>query len=245
MASQISCKLNYFNANARNASLLERLNLTRHKVWPLTSNENFDRILNQRIFLPADYAVMHLEEGHYESAIAMCATSAEMLTYFLFFVYTNSFEIPTENEFNSTEKFELVGHAITQANISRKTQITTGECEEINYQNSFSDKGNQSNRIAVLKNCKISKQDYNCNGEGHDIKLICKLLKELRDVRVKYLHHWTLFADEDRQKNAEDCVCNLYNALGHTFEMDPSHQPGILSINASIMKWISNSPLLR
>jgi hypothetical protein len=226
MPSQILCKLNYFNgANAKNPDLLSCLYAPRHRVWPFTGNQQFDKILDQRLFVSADNAVKHFENEHYESAIAMCATAAEMLTYVLFFIHTDSFEIPTENDFSTQSKFK------------RLKDVVDGT-KGITFKNSFSDEGNQSKRLAVLRASKIKKSDYGTNGEGHDTAIICDLLDKIHFIRIKYLHHWIHISDSERKKDAEECICWLYDAMGHTFEMDPSDEAGVLKINASIVKWV-------
>lgn len=226
MPSQILCKLNYFNgANVKNPNLLPCLQAPRHRIWPFTGNNEFDKILDQRLFVSADNAVRHFEDGHYESTIAMCATAAEMLTYVLFFIHTDSFEITTENDFASQSKFKRIKDVI---------DVTKG----ISFKNSFSDEGNQSKRIDVLRASKIQKQDYGTIGEGHDTGTICGLLEKIHSIRIKYLHHWIHISDNDRKIDAERCISWLYDAMGHTFEMDPSGEPGTLKINASIIKWL-------
>ena len=42
----------------------------------------------------------------------------------------------------------------------------------------------------------------------------------------------------ERNENAEACIYWLYDAMGHTFEMDPSDEAGVLKINNSIVKWV-------
>ena len=79
---------------------------SRYKVWMITGNNDFDKILIQRIYEPAQNVIKHFEDGHYISSIVMCGAVAEMLTYFLFFVHTNSKDIFSENPPVLDEKYD-------------------------------------------------------------------------------------------------------------------------------------------
>jgi hypothetical protein len=238
--SEQPCRITYLNsARIKNPQLLPSLNQVRHSIWLYTGNAEFDEVLDQRLFDVADIAVKHFEEGCYESCIAMCATAAEMLTYFLFFVHTNSLKVPAKEEFLSKKDFEIIRNGMNQANQSRAPQIEKRECKEIDFGSSFGEKGNRADRSAVLRNSKIRKQDYSINGEGHDVSKICDLLDAIHLKRIKYLHRWTLFSESQRITDAEQCIVLLFDAMGHVFETDPSDQGGVVKINSSINKLVA------
>jgi len=208
----------------RDVELQNSLGESRHQVWMITGNNDFDKILMQRIYEPAENVIKHFEDCHYISSIVMCGAVAEMLTYFLFFVHTNSKDIFSENHNVLDEKYNLI-----------KCQF-----QDNKIKNSFGKYGSQTDRIDILSKIKITKKDYNTGGEGHDIKKICDNLTEIHKFRVEYFHRWFDLDEEKVKNDARDCIKFLYEAIGDVFECDISEYPGVLMINASVNKWITN-----
>jgi tRNA G10 N-methylase Trm11 len=208
----------------KDVELQDFLGEPRHQIWMITKNNDFDKILMQRIYKQAINTIKHFEEGHYISSIVMCGGVAEMLTYFLFFIHTNSKDILSNNSDVSDIKYHLIKHRFTDAK----------------FKKSFGKKGGQTDKIKILSESKITKKDYGAGGEGHDIKEICRNLKEINEIRIRYFHHWFDLNEELVKNEARNCIKSLYKAIGYIFEYDFSNNPGVLMINESVNKWIVN-----
>ena len=204
----------------KDVELQEFLGEPRHQIWMITNNNDFDKILIQRIYDPAKSTIKHFEDGNYISSIVMCGAVAEMLTYFLFFVHTNSKDILSNNCDVSDAKY----HRFTGAK----------------FKDSFGKNGRQTDKIKILSKSKITKEDYGTGEEGHDIKEICRNLEEINDIRIRFFHHWFDLNEEQVKNEARNCIKSLYKAIGCIFECDASNNPGVLMINASVNKWILN-----
>ena len=216
--------LNGVRQLTKDVDLQEFLGGPRHQIWMRTNNDDFDKILMHRIYEPAKSTIKHFEDGHYISSIVMCGAVAEMLTYFLFFVHTNSKDILFDNSDVSNAKYHLIKQG----------------AKDNYFRESFGKKGGQTDKIKILSESKITKKDYGAGEEGHDIKEICRNLKEISDIRIKYFHRWFDLNEEQIKNEARNCIKFLYIAIGHIFECDASNNPGVLKINASVNKWILN-----
>jgi hypothetical protein len=208
----------------KDVELQDFLGEFRHQIWMITNNNDFDKIMIQRIFEPAKSAIKHFEDGNYISSIIMCGAVAEMLTYFLFFIHTNSNDILSNNSDVSDAKY----HPIKQG------------LKDDKFRKSFGENGRQQDKIDILSKSKITKKDYGTGGEGHDIKEICSNLEYISIIRNKYFHRWFDLNEELVKNEARNCIKSLYNVIGHIFECDASNNPGVLMINASVNKWIVN-----
>ncbi len=147
------------------------LGKSRHQIWMITGDNDFDKILMQRIYEPSRSAIKHFESGHYISSIVMCGAVAEMLTYFLFFVHTNSKYILSDNSEISDAKYNLI-----------KGDFRDKKDKKI--KKSFGKKRFQIDRINILSKSKITKEECKTGGEGHDIKKICDNLRKINDIRI-------------------------------------------------------------
>ena len=226
--------LNNVLSLTRDKELLDFLEKSsRNQIWMIINDADFDNFLLQRIYEPAQNSIKHFEEGCYQSSIILCGAVGEMLTYFLFFVHTNSDKILDGNSDISHSRYSR----ITQSKLFTPKKI----------KQAFGEKGNQKNRIEILKKAKITKADYGKSGKGHDIGKICNNLDYLHEIRRRYSHHW--FYEEEGQmtkNNARKCITFLYEAIGDIFEYDISiNEPGALSINRSIFDWIINQAMIR
>jgi hypothetical protein len=221
----------------KDVELQKFLGERRNQIWIPTDNDDFDKILKQRIYEPTRNTIKHFEDGCYESSIVMCGAIAEMLTYFLFFVHTNSIEIISNDCDVSDSRFDHIKAEIVL--YKEKNRRDKRDEDEI-LKKEFGKDGDQTKRINILSESKINKEDYSKNGEGHDIKKICYILRKIHQIRIQYFHRW-FYEDEERVKNeARGCIKFLYEAIGLIFECDSSKDLGVLVVNASITNWITH-----
>ena len=196
-----------------NNDLKEILEKPYNQIWFYTERKEFDKILDQRIYHPIRKSVEHFINGDYESSIALISSSAEMLTYLIFFIHTNSISL------------------LKASNNSMLYDKIKGNSKDSDFKKAFGEKGSQSKRLEILEESGISKSEG-----GHDIQLICKELKVIHDIRIQYFHHWKLF--ETQKADAKNCIKSIFEACSNIFEV--ALIDGQVKINHSVYNWIKN-----
>lgn len=131
----------------------------------------------------------------------------------IFFIHTNSTSL-TKADDNPTSYNKIKGNS-----------------KDSDFKTVFGKTGSQLKRLEILEESGISKSEG-----GHDIQLICKELKAIHDIRIKYFHHWKLF--ETQKADAKNCIKSIFEACSNIFEV--ALIDGQVKINHSVYNWIKS-----